>query len=193
MAAPNTPLMSAPHSLTDPFGKAISSTDLITGLQKINPNIRVPLPDHFGWYPGKEQGMTCLWLGEPGEPKSIKISAFHLGSIPEWTLYDGNAKEILRKGWRSIFSKCIKARACSQRRLEGTFQVSLEYAGMDGWCVACFREGNRNKATSQGNKLCNMHHDVSVNTRRISEKKKEARWDRDHPTKPMGPTVGLLK
>ena len=192
MAAPNTPLMSAPHDAVNPFGMEMTSADLIRGLQRINQNIRVPEPDHYAeWYPGKAAGMTCLWIGEPGAPGSKKIGAFHLGQIPEWTLFDGSAKQILRRGWRSIFVKCIKSRACSRLAIERTFRVSLEYAGMDGYCRACFREGSRVKATSDGMRLCNMHHEVNLNTHRQMEKKKQARWDRDHPTKPMGPTVGL--
>lgn len=187
--------MGAPtKQMSNPFGQTLMSADIIKGLRRINSNIVVPLPEHYNhWYPYQKEGATCLWLGRPGEGQ--KITAFHLGAVPEWTLVgkDPGAKDarILKKGWRAIFDRVIKSRAASRRQIEREFRVSLVYQGKERICPRCFKEGVRRASDSAG-LLCYSHERARKSAMRMREQKKEAAWNAAHPAKRLGPMV-LMK
>jgi len=182
---PNTPLRAAPLDATSLFGGSILSEDLIKGLRRINNNIVTPLPEHYNeWYPYKKEGATCLWLGRPGD--GVKITAFHLGPVPEWTLM-GEGR-LLRKGWRAIFDRVIRSKAATRQQIEREFRVSLEYDGRDKLCPRCFHEGMR-VAGAGASGLCDTHESVRRAAKQMSEARKEARWNRARRPKRMGPMV----
>lgn len=184
MAAPRTPLLGAP-SQEDAFGQTMLSEDIIKGLRRINPNIVVPLPEHYKeWYPFKAAGGTCLWLGKPGE--GVKITAMHLGAVPEWTQLCPEG--ILAKGWRAIFDRVIKARAATRAQIEREFRVSLTYSGSNKECPRCFQAGIREKSSAASG-LCDKHEyqrKIAVKARAFKEDRKEMKR---RPVKRMGPSI----
>lgn len=156
MAVPNTYLRTAPGDIEQTFGKGIMSDVLIAGLQKINPQIRTPMPEHFDtWYPSQREGVTCLWLGQPGVGK--KICALRLGLIPEWTQLDADGRWMIR-GWRSVFERIVRAHAATIRQIERQFNVVLETDGDDGSCVDCRRQGRIRAAETK--RTCAAHREV---------------------------------
>jgi hypothetical protein len=156
MAVPNTYLRTAPGDLEQTFGQGIMSATLIEGLQRINPQIRIPMPEHFtSWYPAQKEGVTCLWLGTPGVGK--KLCALRLGLIPEWTQLDADGQWMIR-GWRSVFERVMRMRAATARQIEAQFHVVLETDGEDGSCVDCRREGHIRVA--EGQRRCAPHRSV---------------------------------
>lgn len=166
MAIPNTYLRTAPGDVEQTFGRGILSADLIAGLQRINPQVQIPMPEHFDqWYPAQKEGVTCLWLGTPGTGK--KICALRLGLIPEWTQLDSDGQWMIR-GWRSVFERVIATRAASSRQIERQFSVVLETDGLDGSCVDCRRTGQIRAAETRGSRYCAAHQEVRDMTQKGS-------------------------
>lgn len=154
MMLPNTYLMCAPSDADNTFGHTMLSSHIIDTLRKLNPSICVPQPDAFGWYPGKSAGMTCLWLGLPGT--GIKISAIHLGAVPEFTQVAPDSS-ITIMGWRRILARVIKARAATKLQLEHAFRVQLDTDGSDGLCRRCVADGFKNRHNGGALLLCDVH------------------------------------
>ncbi len=174
---PKTYLMTAPKEVAqNPFGETLLSDDLIRGLRRCNPNIVMPLPDHYtGWYPGKDRenpvdskkGATCIWLGQPckgdgcpclkgGACTGRKITGTTLGAIPEWTQIHPDGT-VLAVGWRHIFEKVVKAGATSKARLEQEFKIVLDVGPPEqGVCPVCRRVGKQTKGYGKLN-LCRRH------------------------------------
>ncbi len=159
MALPATPLMVAPAGLTrDPFGNAMSHSDMIIGLRQINPRITERTAEAKVWYPGQDF-MSCLWLGDPGG-ESTKISAFHYGPIPEFSQMNPDGS-LMIKGWRQIFKKVIAAKAATKQQLEQKFHVSLETElGSGESCRECLKRGRPRRHDGGSLKLCKAHTSV---------------------------------
>ena len=179
---PNNYMLTAPVDIDETAGRSISSTDLLLKLKQINPSIQCPMPDKFGfWYPGKELDMTCLWIGPPSTAGSIKICAFRLGVIPEWTLLSKTGA-IVTRGWRGIFHRVMRAGAAAQRQLEKAFGVDLAIAvdEIDGYCQKCRKAGKRVKADSVDENrkiyLCTMHQQVGKAVMQDKQFKEEVRY-----------------
>lgn len=152
---PNTYLACAPSKAENPFGNSFSSSLIIKGLQRINPNLVAPSPDlSNGFYPLKALGGTCLWWGDPKLDR--KVCAFRLGEIPEFTQIDQNGALIAR-GWRSLFKKVISSGAATARQIEKEFKVVLDVDGEDGSCRQCRREGKLKPSNKGKRGLCNTH------------------------------------
>lgn len=171
---PKSYLLTAPSDLENTFGNPLHSTDLVKGLRRINPQLCVPLPEHYRWYPGQKMGMTTLWLGMPGEGK--KISAFRLGPIPEFTQL-GPTGQLVSKGWRQIMLRCMDAKVVTARQLEREFKVVLETDGRDGTCTKCRKEGRLIAATSD-HRLCDIHAANVATVKKGRESRKEGAWNR---------------
>lgn len=169
MALPATPLMVAPPGLNrDPFGSAMSHSDLITGLRQINPQITEATPAASVWYPGKNF-MSCLWLGAPGGAGK-KISAFHYGPIPEFSQMNPDGS-LMIKGWRQIFKKVIMSGAATQRQIEYKFKVTLETElGSGECCRECLKRGRQHRHDGGTLKLCKAHSSVVRAARSLLEK-----------------------
>lgn len=136
----------------------MSSDDLIKGLRRVNNNLVVPSPEDR--YRTKMfKGITALWLGAPLKKGSTKICAFHMGSIPEWTLLDADGMMITR-GWRAVFWKVVNAGACRRASIEREFRVSLDHVTDTTLCKSCVREGERNTHNGGARKMCNFHDDL---------------------------------
>lgn len=174
---PHTDAHQAPADIVNPYEGGMHHRELMKHLKALNKNINAPLPEHYpGYFPGKEHGVTCLWLGEPSAPGSRKVCAFTLGVIPQWTVKDKNGN-LKQKGWRAIFARLIRARAVTRRDLERQFLVNLtrsETKG-DGLCLHCARAGKRKKAVG-ADRLCNLHHRIQLICRKAAEDKKEQKW-----------------
>lgn len=156
MSQPRTYMYVAPGGSTSRFGQSILSSTLIAGLQRLDSRLQIPMPSSIPhWYPGKDVGQTCIWLGEPSKPKSIKVCAFHLGAVPEYTQVAENGM-IMARGWRSIFEQVMRRTAITRTALEREFRVRLEHDGTDGYCAKCAKVGHRVKADSARN-LCSVH------------------------------------
>ena len=172
---PNTYMLGAPTDADNPFGEPLSAHALLKGLRLCNVNLHAPLPDAYDtWFPGKAQGMTALWLGQPSTPGSKKICAFHLGIMPEFTQI-GPDGEILRRGWRSVLRKVITARAATKRTVNRVFKIDIDTDGEDPSCSRCRMEGRTTKADSAGN-LCTLHANVKKDALRMAEARKEMEW-----------------
>jgi len=152
---PRTYLMTVPEGERNPFGKEILSDDLVRGLRRINPAIRV-WEQHASdiWYPGKGR-VSCIWLGEPGGANSKKIAAFPLGPIPEFTQIAPDSDEIMLMGWRQIFEDVIASGAASRGAIERQFKVGLIIDQQDSACDQCRRFGTVREAMQDG--LCRAH------------------------------------
>ena len=136
----------------------MSSDDLVRGLRRINN--RLVVPDAQDKYRTNTfKGITALYLGPPGQKGGKKICAFHLGSVPEWTLLDADGMMITR-GWRAVFWKVIKSGAVRQASIEREFKVSLDYVTDTTLCKGCVREGSRNEHNGGVRKMCNFHDDL---------------------------------
>lgn len=174
---PHTDAHQAPADITNPYGAGMHHSEMMKRLKVINPALQAPLPEHYpGWFPGKESGVTCLWLGTPSAPTSKKICAFTLGVIPEFTIKEKNGM-LKQKGWRAIFAKLIKAKVATRHQIEAAFLVNLdrdERRG-DGLCLHCARAGKRVKAIG-ADRLCQLHHMVNQFSLKASEDKKERKW-----------------
>ena len=145
-AVPATYLCTSPHDLENTVGAEILSDDLVRGLRQINSNLCVPLPEHYEfYYPLQRAGITCLWLGKPGEGR--KITAFRLGPVPEFTQLTSEGG-LLCKGWRAVFEKVVAAHAATKAQIEAKFQISLNRSGNDASCGWCRRDGKIKRATS---------------------------------------------
>jgi hypothetical protein len=127
---------------------------LIKGLRKINPKIRVPSPQDRYRTP-QFKGIVGIYLGEPGAPGSRYITAFHLGSVPEWTQLDENGA-LIQKGWRAVFEKVVRARAATVAQIERAFRVSLYYVDERLLCSYCLRRGDRNLHNGGAMKMCDF-------------------------------------
>ncbi len=156
---PKTSLLQAPFDMKNTFGEGMTSDDLIKGLRIANPSISVPVPDAYGWYPGKALGMTSIWCGPPSEAGGRKICAFHLGMVPEFTQVDSEG-ELTRRGWRSIFQKVLRLKVISKARLEQVFKVNLSVGGKEKACSKC-REENIINSNIKTSGLCDSHNAIS--------------------------------
>jgi hypothetical protein len=172
---PKTYLLSAPLDADDAFGQGLHHVDLALKLKACNKRIEIPLPESCPWwYPGKKAGMTSIWVGEPFKPTSKKVCAFHLGMLPEFTQIDDQGN-IMRRGWRAVLSKAIKAKAIRKAVAERIFKTTLDYDGFDGACVRCRREGTLKRGSPKDG-LCDLHREMSVVTTSVQELKKEKAW-----------------
>lgn len=170
---PNTSLLVAPSDAIDPFGKGISHFDLIKGLRRVCPQLVIPDPSTWeGWYPGKDFGMTSIWLGYPQAKGSLKVCSFHLGQIPEFTQATPNG--ILRRGWRSILWKVTNLHLATKHALEREFRVSLDYDGKDRVCGECQMDGLK-EPSNHPSGLCDNHEIARVNVIRHHEHKAQER------------------
>lgn len=170
---PNTPLLVAPSMADDPLGAGLYHTDLIKGLRRLCPSLCIPDPTTWeGWYPGKEFGMTSIWLGYPQAPGSLKVCSFHLGWIPEFTQTTPNG--ILRRGWRSVLWKICNMRIVSKFSLEREFKVNLDYDGKDKVCPSCQEDGIKEKSNHPSG-LCDNHEAARENLIRHHERKAQER------------------
>lgn len=176
MGAPQAYLFTPPEGVTDPYGTGIHHSDFARKLRLLNKRLQMPTPDQWGenYYPGREHGITTVWLGTPQAPGSKKITAVTMGQIPEWTVMDAQGN-VVQKGWRAILSKCIKARCFTQQAAERLFNTSLEVSGRSNLCDQCAAEGKRRLATS-ASKLCDTHDGIRKETKRAQEAGKERKW-----------------
>ena len=185
MPLPNTYLLGAPSDARNPFGEGMLSSDIIRGLKQANGNVVVPLPEHYErWYPGKKGGITCVWVGPPGAPTSVKVCALRLGMVPEFTQLDA-AGDIIDLGWRAVLEKAIRARVASRRRLERIFKVNLNHDGKDKDCAWCRKEGVVGVTASHGSGLCDIHEDVRLNVAGVRPIRDEWQWNATHPKQPV--------
>lgn len=146
MSAPGNYLLTAPAGEKNPFGTPMHSTELIRGLQRVDPRVCVPMPrDPKLWLKSVQHlggdgstDMTCIWIGDPKHGQ--KVAAFHLGQIPEWTQVAPDGR-ILRRGWRNILQRCEKAGIGSRRQLEAEFKVNLDVGPPDQSCQRCRADG----------------------------------------------------
>lgn len=149
----------------------MSSADLVKGLRRCNSNLTIPDPSVFTWYPLQAQGHTSLWLGEPF--KGRKITVFRLGTIPEHTQLDPNGL-IIARGWRSVLSRCIRARVVSKLDVEREFRISMDIEGSDGTCIQCRREGLGTVPATSASGMCDTHDHVLAQVNRARRQKKDA-------------------
>jgi hypothetical protein len=149
----------------------MTSTDLIKGLRLCNPNLTVPDPSVFTWYPLQASGHTSLWLGEPFKGK--KITVFRLGAIPEWTQIDPKGL-IIARGWRSVLSRVIRSRAVSLSAVERVFKISMDVGGPDASCPQCRREGLGIIPATSASGMCNTHDHAWKQIARAKREKKDA-------------------
>lgn len=172
---PKTYLLAAPIGMDDAFGRGMLHGDFVKKLKSCNHRIEIPLPESCPWwYPGKQAGMTSIWVGEPFKGTSKKICAFHLGMIPEFTQIDDQGN-IMRRGWRAILSKVARSKAVSKTKLERVFNATLDYDGFDGACVRCRREGTIKRGSPKDG-LCNFHREIEMTSITAQEVKKEKQW-----------------
>lgn len=183
--------MTAPDKAENQLGRTILSADIISKLHKINPSICVPQPDSFGWYPGKSAGMTCLWNGQPNFGR--KISAIHLGAVPEFTQISPEGG-IIVMGWRRIFARVVKSGAATKRQIEHAFRVQLDTDGSDGLCRNCVREGFKNKHNGGALLMCDVHEATIKVVERARENQRERKFNATRRGRRRtfdGPTVYL--
>ncbi len=173
MAPPATYLLGQPN-ISDPFGRAIMSSDLVRGLQSINPLIQAWEQHTPGvWYPGRARGISTLWLGDPGGANR-KITGFAYGAIPEFTQL-GPHGDIITKGWRAIFQKVVRCKAASRKAIEIRFRVNLSLGDKDTvYCGRCRRDGQFVKSENMSG-LCNLHDAVQKDVLRFQERKARMR------------------
>lgn len=170
MAIPASYLLSAPSD-ADALGKEMNSTDLVKGLRICNPNLTVPDPSVFPWYPLQATGHTSLWLGEPF--KGRKITVFRLGAIPEWTQIDPKGL-IIARGWRSVLSRCIRARVVTKTTVERVFKVDMTVSDPGPVCPQCRREGLGNVPATSASGMCNTHDHAWKQIENAKRQKKDA-------------------
>ena len=165
MAIPKTYLLTAPND-KDPFGRGITSNDMLQKLKKINPSIwmATSYPRHVvAPSIGIEGGSTCLWVGPIGDSEtSKKITGFTTGVIPEFTQLDMDGN-IIALGWRRIFEKCIRRKAVRSVDVENAFNVTMDVEGTDDLCISCRKAGKIVPATSK-NHQCDFHRQVLDNS-----------------------------
>ena len=147
---------------------------MIKGLSRLNARIRTweQLPDYH-WWPGREKGVSCLWLGEPGG-KSTKISACTHGPFTEFTQLSPDGG-IMAKGWRGIFEAVIKCGGATRMSLEKEFKVDLgiDHNASTGYCEGCMKMGIKAKGHGVRN-MCNMHSQLEKNVEKALDSKREA-------------------
>ena len=176
MSVPDTYLLTVPDVKDDPFGRCISSTDIIRKLKKINPLILTWEEFSPGvWYPGRSLGITCLWYKHIGRRKH-KITGIRHGPVPEWTQLDEKG-EIITKGWRRIFEKVIKIKAATKESIEQSFGVTLTTKAEDTLCKWCRRSGKTENSTSASG-FCDMHERVRLQVEKSRQLKQEAKYQR---------------
>ena len=176
MAVPDTYLLTVPDIKDDPFGRCISSTEMVMKLKKINPLIICA--DMFSseiWYPGKSLGGTCLWYGEINGTKK-KIAAIRHGPIPEWTQLDDKG-EVITRGWRDIFKRVVKYGAVRALDLEESFGVDLTTTEADSYCSWC-RKGNKFVKATSSSGYCDMHERVRMTVEKARQLKQEHLYQR---------------
>lgn len=172
---PDTYLLVAPDKAANVLGTGITSSDMVRGLRRLNNNLAVPEPDAYGWYPGKAAGMTCLWYGEPSKPGSVKVCAFHLGEIPEFTQIAPGG-DIIVKGWREIFRRVIDRTPIRQSSLERAFRVNLSRSGDINLCIQCTKEGVREPHNGGRRHLCDFHDPVAEAVETVVEEVLDERY-----------------
>ena len=170
MPIPSTYLLTAPDA-ADALGQTLTSTELVKGLRMCNPNLMVPDPSVFTWYPGQANGHTSLWLGEPFKGK--KITVFRLGAIPEWTQVDPKGI-IIARGWRSVLVKVIRSGVASKRDVERIFKIDMSVAGEDNHCPQCRREGLGFVKPNGKWGMCDTHSSAWSQIAKAKRQKKEA-------------------
>ena len=177
MAIPQTYLLTAPND-KDPFGRGISSNDMLRKLKKINPKIwaATTYPRHISAPSiGIAGGSTCLWVGTSGDTvSSRKITGFTTGMIPEFTQLDADGN-IIALGWRRIFAKAIGKRAVRAVDVENAFNVTMDIEGTDDLCISCRKAGKIVPATSK-NHQCDFHREVLDNAEIGRQQAVEARY-----------------
>ncbi len=174
MAPPNTMLLGSPSVNDDPFGTPIISSDMVSGLRKINPDIYSQEQHTWGlWYPGKARGITTLWVAS-SDGTSRKISAYNYGAIPEFTQI-GPHGDIIAKGWRAIFEKVVRCKAASRKAIEKKFRVNLELGDPDTvYCGKCRISGQFVKSENASG-LCYMHELTRKDVLRWQQRKAQMR------------------
>jgi len=176
MPVPDTYLLTVPDIKVDPFGRCISSTEMVRKLKKINPLILCA--DTFSsstWYPGKSLGGTCLWYGGIGGTNR-KITAFRHGPIPEWTQLDEKG-EIITRGWRDIFKRVVGSKSARALDIEKSFGIDLGVDGLDSFCSWCRKSNKKIKATSASG-YCDMHERVRLTVEKARQFKQERLYQR---------------
>jgi len=177
MPIPQTYLLTAPND-KDPFGRGISSNDMLRKLKKINQKIwaATTYPMHIEAPSiGIAGGATCLWFGPSGDTTaSRKITGFTTGMIPEFTQLDMDGN-IIALGWRRIFEKAIRKRAVRAIDVENAFNVTLDIEGTDDLCISCRKAGKIVPATSK-NHQCDFHRQVLDNAEVGRQKAVEERY-----------------
>lgn len=148
---PKTYLCTAPSDATDPFGRMLTHTEVIAGLQRANPRIWAPTEGWQTWSTGR----TSIWLGQPLLPGSKKICAFQLGPIPEFSQI-GPDSRVMARGWRAILERVVAMHAAPRHVLERIFNVTLGFDGKDRNCHLCRRSGKAVRAETAGG-LCASH------------------------------------
>lgn len=171
MGLPSTYLLTAPSDSEDTLGMTMTSTDLVKGLRMCNPNLTVPDPSVFPWYPLQANGHTTLWLGEPFKGK--KITVFRLGAIPEWTQVDPQGL-IIARGWRSVLSRVIRTKCATQAAIERVFKISMEIVGVDNSCPQCRREGKGLVKATSATGMCDTHDHLLKQISKARRNKKDA-------------------
>jgi len=162
-----TYLLCAPAGEHDTLGRALLCADIVTKLRRLNANITIweQYPPEL-WWPGRDWASTdwgvktTLWLGQPGEETSQKISAINANVVPEHTQIGPDGQTIV-KGWRQIFEKVSKSGAVTRTAIEVAFGVTLAYDEVDTLlCGACLKQGRRRKHNGGLLRLCRLHEQV---------------------------------
>lgn len=185
MSVPGNYLLTPPRGERDPWGNSMHSSSLIKGLQQVNGSICVPQPnDTRSWlrvmahYGGDgETSSTCIWLGDPKHGR--KVTAFHLGMVPEWTqvgppeppMYPSG--RIIRRGWRNILQRCEKHGVASRRELERIFRVNLDIGPPDQSCQNCRMDGKLT-FNVHASGLCDSHERDRLDAAKYQLHKKDA-------------------
>ncbi len=176
MTVARTYLKTAPSDSENKFGMAIDAHTIITKLKKLNPNIHVWQQFGDQLYPGKQTGGTCMWIGEPGGT-STKITAFHMGQVPEFTQLDEKGA-ITVKGWRAIFDRVIRIAKVRRVDIEKAFGVTLEAGESDRICQQCARAHGKIVKVSGKDLLCNFHLGVKRNVDKTLDFRGELKYQR---------------
>lgn len=170
---PATYLLTSPDA-PNAVGRTIPFTDLSAGLRRLNARVVIPSPREFAMSTGFT-GLTCIYIGTPGTPGTVKVTAIRAGHIPEWSILrvDGTVQH---KGWRAIFEKCIKARLATRSAIEREFRCFLDVdkQAKHYWCGRCQRAGQWTRADSAGN-VCSLHKEVERDQERIAAGQHEMR------------------
>lgn len=183
MSAPKNIMMVPPVGDPDPLGNGMHSRDLIKGLRDLNTNLCIPDPSIWtSWYDGKDWGMTSVWDGNPQQEGVQKIVSFHVGLVPEWTQVAPEGG-IIRRGWRSVLDKCIRAGVVSRGAVERKFRVNLDYTKPSPACSTCLADG-LTESTDNASGLCDDHEIARDNALKAKQARKDAECLRSRSTAP---------